>query len=227
MSLPAQAKLLRVLQEGVIEPLGTSTPVTSTCASSRRPTATCKERVAEGRFREDLYYRLNVLDLKVPPLRERRRRPAAPGRALPPALHARRPRAAGELTPRAWRRSSSYPFPGNVRELAHAIERAVVLARGGEIDLEHLPSDIAGPGLHPSRGEASLRPLAVAIKEFESDYLKQALQLCDGKRARAAELLGISRKNLWEKLRAYGIETPDEVTEPIELVDRSASRDDD
>lgn len=167
-----------------------------------------------------------MLDVEVPPLRERRsdlpllfehfvRRCLPIGRDPP------------GITPRAWRALSSYPFFGNVRELAHAIERALVLSRGGEIDLEHLPSDIAGAGPHPSLGEASLRPLAVALKEFEVDYLKQALQLCDGKRARAAELLGISRKNLWEKLRAHGLETSDELTGPIELVERSAARDGD
>jgi DNA-binding NtrC family response regulator len=227
MSLPAQAKLLRVLQDGVIEPLGATTPLQVDVRILSATHAQLKERIAEGRFREDLYYRLNVLDLKVPPLRER---PSDLPLLLEHFLRRFTPagRETPGITPRAWRALGSYPFLGNVREFAHAIERAVVLSRGREIDLEHLPSDIAGAGPQPpSSHEADLRPLAVALKEFEADYLRQALQLCDGKRTRAAELLGISRKNLWEKLRAHGIETPDDTTGPFELIERIGGRRDD
>ena len=116
----------------------------STCASSRRRTATCSERIREGQFREDLYYRLNVLDIEIPPLRERRGdlplllqhflqqfTPAGKARVR------RSRRAPG-------RRCRSTRFPGNVREFSHAIEHAVVLSGGGEIDVEHLPAGIAG-----------------------------------------------------------------------------------
>jgi two-component system, NtrC family, response regulator AtoC len=203
--LPAQAKLLRVLQEGTVEPLGTNE---STRVDVRIISAThrnLRERIKEGRFREDLYYRLNVLDIEIPPLRERRGdlplllqyflgRFTPPGKPIP------------SISPRAWAVLSQYAFPGNVREFAHAVEHAVVLAGGSEIDIEHLPGGIAGAadasGNSPS---ASLRSLGSALKEFEKEYLLRALGQAGGKKMKAAEILGISRKNLWEKLRLHGI----------------------
>jgi two-component system response regulator HydG len=202
--LPAQAKLLRVLQEGVFEPLGTNAPVSVDVRIVSASNKNLKQRVAEGKFREDLYYRLNVLDILLPPLRERRddipllvefflKRSADGG-------------ASSTIAPRAWAALAEYPFPGNVRELEHAIQHAVVLARGKEIDLEHLPRDIVGANAPAAgQGGAVLRPLAVAAREFEREYLLRALAACEGRKARAAELLGISRKNLWEKLKTHGL----------------------
>jgi two-component system response regulator AtoC len=203
--LPAQAKLLRVLQEGTVEPLGTNE---STRVDVRIISAThrnLRERIKEGRFREDLYYRLNVLDIEIPPLRERRG-------DLPLLLQyflnkfTVAGKQAPSISPRAWAVLSQYHFPGNVREFAHAIEHAVVLAGGGEIDVEHLPAGIAG-GVDGTGSSAagSLRSLNAALKEFEREYLLRALTQAGGKKMKAAEILGISRKNLWEKLRLHGI----------------------
>jgi DNA-binding NtrC family response regulator len=102
-----------------------------------------------------------------------------------------------------------YPFPGNVRELAHAVERAVVLSHGSEIDLEHLPPDVAGAAEPSNPTSTTFRALPVAIKEFEKQYILRALHLAHGGRGQAAELLGISRKNLWEKLKLHGISDTD------------------
>ncbi len=110
------------------------------------------------------------------------------------------------ISPRAWAVLSQYHFPGNVREFAHAIEHAVVLAGGGEIEVEHLPGGITGTldgGVSTPAG--SLRSLSAALKEFEHEYLMRALAQANGKKMKAAEILGISRKNLWEKLRLHGI----------------------
>jgi DNA-binding NtrC family response regulator len=217
MSLPAQTKLLRVLQEGTIEPVGSNTSVHVDVRIVSATHQNLKQRVADGRFREDLYYRLNVLDLSIPPLRERRGDLALLFehflRQLSPAG-----RPAPRISTRAWHKLEAYSFPGNVRELAHVVERALVLSRGGDIDLEHLPSDVSGQtlvalALAPT-GE--LQPLAAAAKEFERQHLLQALNLTGGRRADAAQLLGISRKNLWEKLRAHGI-TDSELDESTEL----------
>ncbi len=203
--LPAQAKLLRVLQEGTVEPLGTNE---STRVDVRIISAThrnLRDRIKEGRFREDLYYRLNVLDIEIPPLRERRgdlplllqyflNKFTQPGK--PPST----------ISPRAWAVLSQYHFPGNVREFAHAIEHAVVLAGGGEIEVEHLPGGITGAlDGAASIPAGSLRSLSAALKEFEHEYLMRALAQANGKKMKAAEILGISRKNLWEKLRLHGI----------------------
>ncbi len=205
----AQAKLLRVLQEGLIEPLGTNQQFDVDVRIVSATHRNLKERIRDGLFREDLYYRLNVLDVAIPPLRDRRsdlpllveyflQRLVKPGREPPP------------IAPRAWAAISEYAFPGNVRELEHAVQRAVVLSRGQEIDLDHLPEDIRGPidgvKARPEGEQAPLRPLATAIKEFEHQYLMRALNAAHGKKAKAAEMLGISRKNLWEKLRSHEID---------------------
>jgi two-component system response regulator AtoC len=203
--LPAQAKLLRVLQEGTVEPLGTNE---STRVDVRIISAThrnLRERIKDGRFREDLYYRLNVLDIEIPPLRERRG-------DLPLLLQyflnkfTQAGKQPPSISPRAWAVLSQYNFPGNVREFAHAIEHAVVLAGGGEIDVEHLPAGIAGAAESSGSSSAgNLRSLNAALKEFEREYLLRALAQAGGKKMKAAEILGISRKNLWEKLRLHGI----------------------
>jgi two-component system response regulator AtoC len=203
--LPAQAKLLRVLQEGTVEPLGTNEVTRVDVRIISATHRNLRERIKEGRFREDLYYRLNVLDIEIPPLRERRgdmplllqyflNKFAQPGKPTP------------TIGPRAWAVLSQYHFPGNVREFAHAIEHAVVLASGGEIDVEHLPAGITGTsdGGGGSAG-GQLRSLSAALKEFEHEYLMRALAQANGKKMKAAEILGISRKNLWEKLRLHGI----------------------
>src|SRR5512140_631956 len=152
LSLAAQAKLLRVLQDGTFQPIGTNTEIAVDVRLISATNRQLKSLVEKGAFREDLYYRIKVLDLDVPPLRDRTgdlpllvayflNAYAPPGR---------RP----TLSPRAWAALSAYAFPGNVRELEHAIQRAVVLSRGFEIDLEHLPSeltagrDVAGTGGH-------------------------------------------------------------------------------
>jgi DNA-binding NtrC family response regulator len=111
-----------------------------------------------------------------------------------------------------------------VRELAHAMERAVVLSRGGRIEVDHLPPDLSSAA--PAPDSTAVRPLALAIDEFEREYLVRTLRLTGGRRGRAAELLGISRKNLWEKLRAHGIVDADfdELTGPVPLIDRSGSK---
>ena len=202
MSLPAQAKLLRVLQEGTIEPLGTNETLRVDVRVISATHRDLKDRIASGHFREDLYYRINVINVDIPALRERKgdlpllvqyflKKFSRPGRD-PTLSHA------------AWAALLAFPFPGNVRQLGHAIEHAVVLAGDAEIELHHLPRDIVGSAPAPLSVEPLPRPLGTALKEFERDYLQRALAQASGKRTLAAEILGISRKNLWEKLRMHG-----------------------
>jgi transcriptional regulator with PAS, ATPase and Fis domain len=219
LPLPAQAKLLRVLQDGTFEPLGADAPLT---VDVRIVTAThrnLRERVAQGSFREDLFFRINVIDIPLPPLRERegdlpllvefflggQARTDPSGRTVRPTL---REEAYGAL--------AAYPFPGNVRELAHAIEHAAVLAGGQEITLDHLPAHIAEaapdrpiPGPAPFAVEPVadvLLPLSEATRAFEKRHVRRVLAAAGGKRVKAAKRLGISRKCLWEKLRRYQLE---------------------
>jgi DNA-binding NtrC family response regulator len=206
--LPAQAKLLRVLQDGVVEPLGTNTPIKVDVRIVSATHRDLKRRIAEGSFREDLFYRLNGVGLHIPPLRER------PGDLPLLVNHFLRfylpPNAAlPDVSVPAWRALSTYPFLGNVRELAHAIQHAVVLSRGGTIELEHLPEDITKLAANRGDDGSTLRPLVAVLKQAEREHLIKALAVAEGRRMRAAELLGISRKSLWEKLRAHGISDSD------------------
>jgi len=204
MSMPAQAKLLRVLQEGVIEPLGTNESVRVDVRVISATNRNLKERVTEGLFREDLYYRLNVLNVDIPPLRERKG-------DLPLLVQyfLKKLGKSGAVSPRlsqaAWTALAQFAFPGNVRQLEHAIQHAVVLAGDSDIEIQHLPREIAHAGDVVLAGSPLPRPLGAALKEFEREYLLRALAEADGKRTLAAEILGISRKNLWEKLRLHGI----------------------
>jgi DNA-binding NtrC family response regulator len=219
LPLPAQAKLLRVLQDGTVEPLGTDQSVKVDVRLVSATHRNLREHVAQGLFREDLFYRINVLDVSLPALRDREGdlplliefflqgfvKTDAAGNRLVPAL-----------SPDAYAALASYRFPGNVRELGHAIEHAVVLAGHGEITLDHLPAAIAEAapaGLPPTAAAGTMMdttgtvvPLAAATREFEKGHLRRALAATGGKRVKAAELLGISRKSLWEKLRMYELE---------------------
>jgi DNA-binding NtrC family response regulator len=221
LPLPAQAKLLRVLQDGTVEPLGTDQSVKVDVRLVSATHRNLREHVAQGLFREDLFYRINVLDIQLPALRDR-------DGDLPLLIEfflqgfAKTDAAGNRVTPTlsgdAYAALSAYRFPGNVRELGHAIEHAVVLAGpGGEITLDHLPAAIAeaapsGPTaadiVAASTGGDTevVVPLSAASREFEKRHLRRALAATGGKRVKAAELLGISRKSLWEKLRMYELE---------------------
>ena len=217
----AQAKLLRVLQGGTFEPLGTNLSLRVDVRILSATHRNLPERIKTGLFREDLYYRINVIEIPIPALRER------PGdlplllrhfieRFSPPGT------PPPTISPAAWATLLQYDFPGNVRELSHAVEHAIVLSGGKEIDLHHLPPGLTGSGRSTQSlssgngedGEAPVRPLHLALREFEQQYLQRALKAGDGKRNRTAAMLGISRKTLWEKLRTSGIGTPDDPEPP-------------
>jgi two-component system, NtrC family, response regulator AtoC len=206
LSTAAQAKLLRVLQEGTVEPLGSNVSIQVDVRIISATHQDLKSRVAMGQFREDLYYRINTIDLRIPPLRARSGDLAVLARLFIRRFAAGRP-SAPEMSWQAWNALSSYGFPGNVRELMHAMEHAVLLSRGGTIELEHLPVSIRGSRAPEVETEgAQMAPLGVALKEFERDYLVRVVSQFGGKRIQIAESLGISRKNLWEKLRTHGID---------------------
>lgn len=200
----AQAKLLRVLQEGIVEPLGTNEPRKVDVRVVSATNRDLKKLIQEGTFREDLFYRLNVLDISIPALRDRE------GDLPLLAQHFLERFSKGSppsISPAAWAALSRHPFYGNVRELEHALQRAVVLSRGKEIQPDHFPREITGnPRIANTREhQEGVRPLSVAVKEFERAYIERALKAADGKKARAASMLAISRKNLWEKCKGLGI----------------------
>jgi len=224
----AQAKLLRVLQDGTVEPLGTDVPVKVDVRVISATHRNLRAHVEQRLFREDLFYRINVLDLSLPPLREREGDLAMLIQFFLdgfPRVDGAGQRVLPVLSSDAYAALSAYRFPGNVRELAHAIEHAVVLAGGAEITLDHLPAVIAvaapasirvpsvreatnGATNAATNGAtpAAVGPLVAAAREFEKGHLRRAVAATGGKRVKAAEMLGISRKSLWEKLRMYDLE---------------------
>ncbi|MEW6544341.1 MAG: sigma-54 dependent transcriptional regulator [Nitrospirota bacterium] len=200
-----QAKLLRVLQEGEIKPVGSSR---STKVNVRVVSATNKdlhELVKARAFREDLYYRLAVLPLVLPPLRDRREDIPLLVRHFIEASCKRHRKPVRDVAPDAMQALVQAPWPGNIRELQHTIERVVVTAPGPALTLKNFCGVAGGPAGTPPC--ADLRSVARhAVHEAERARILEALRQASGNRARAARLLKISRAGLYNKLRAYGIE---------------------
>jgi DNA-binding NtrC family response regulator len=208
LSLAAQVKLLRAAQDGMVTPLGSDTPVATDVRIVSATNRDLRARIAEKAFREDLYYRLAGVHVPVPPLRDRS---GDVPLLVAHFLRAQAVQAATEppITPEAWATLTKHPWPGNVRELSHAVQHAVVMARGGPILPEHFPEDMSPHVARASGAARATVPLAQAMKRHEREILLAALGAAEGKRTRAAELLGISRKNLWEKLKAHDISDSD------------------
>ena len=194
LPLPLQAKLLRVLQEGEIRRVGEpkARPVdVRVVSATHRDLA---DLVAKGRFREDLYYRLRVFSLVVPPLRER------PADVMPLAsMFAARLGVPGLVFTRAARRIlERYRWPGNVRELGNVVEQAAAFAEGGVVDVDQRPEELRGaPPSNPSADS----PL-VSLAEIERRHIARVLAACAQSHGEAAKILGISRTTLWRKLSA-------------------------
>lgn len=207
MSLKTQAKVLRVLQEQVMERVGGTQRIR---VDVRVLAATNKDLPVEiraGRFREDLYFRLNVIPIFVPPLRDRQDDIpllADHFMALMAVEYGRRPK---RLAPEAVGRLQHYPWPGNVRELRNTIERLMIMVPDDTItaqDLGFLGHDGVPTGPPPASVDVSL-PLADARERFERDYILQALAAQQGNISRTADVLGVERSNLYKKMRAFGI----------------------
>jgi two-component system response regulator HydG len=195
-----QVKLLRVLQEREIRPVGEnkSRPVNvRVIAATNRELAT---DVAEGRFRMDLYYRLNVLQLHLPPLRNRREDILPLARLLMANAAARINRPVTGLSPRAADQLLRYDWPGNVRELENAMESAVALGRASLIELDDLPEEVRQAIPTPS-----ITSPVRALNEIEKDYIIAVLDLNGGNRTRTAKQLGIGSATLSRKLKSYGV----------------------
>jgi two-component system response regulator HydG len=198
MPLPLQAKLLRALQDGEVRRVGENrtfgVDVRIVCATHRDPA----ERVRQGLFREDLYFRLKVLALRVPSLRERR------DDILPLARQFLREerRPFEGFTERAEARLLGYAWPGNVRELQSAVKHGTALANGPLVDAEDLPEDLAATPSSAARAGVAPEELR-SLAEVERAHILHVLDACDGSQVEAARVLGIARNTLWRKLRTY------------------------
>jgi DNA-binding NtrC family response regulator len=194
-----QARLLRVVDQGTFERLGGTATLKLHARIVALTAADLERAVRDGTFREDFYFRLNVVPVTVPPLRERRGdiRPLAEHfRARLGCLHGS---AVREIAPAAMESLERYDYPGNVRELRNIVERALIQAEGERIEVKHLPSTWNGS----SFAEGGQRP---SLAEVEKNHIREILRVTGGRKSEAARILGISRKTLLEKRKRYGLD---------------------
>jgi transcriptional regulator with PAS, ATPase and Fis domain len=211
MSPAVQAKLLRVLEEREFQRLGGTRVLRTDARIVAATNRDLARAIEKGEFREDLFYRLSVFGIHLPPLRER------PEDILPltEMFLAELGPAVGRPVPGVSREAKelllSYPWPGNVRELRNALERAAILVEGGLITAAHLPisvtrQDSAARGAAPGAAGAFLPPEGVDLESLERDYVKEALKKARFNKSRAAKLLGLTRAQLYSRIEKYGLE---------------------
>ena len=201
MPLSMQVKLLRVLQDKKIIRVGGTKEIPIDVRLLAATNRDLKEEVQKGTFRQDLYYRLNVINLHIPPLRDRKDDiPLLVNYFL--AKYSLPNRKNKNVSPEALRRLQDYDYPGNARELENIIERALALCDDSEIQVRHLPSDLYSsqhfhlPTIHAGRPSKSL-------EENEREYILSILKSVDGNKTKAAKIIGIDRVSLWRKLKKY------------------------
>lgn len=207
LPLSFQVKLLRVLQERQIERLGSNRPIdvdVRIVSASLRP---LEEEIAEGGFRQDLFFRINTVTIHLPPLRDRREDIPLLAQAFLREFAEERGKDVEGFSDDVMEVFDAYDWPGNVRELRNVVERALLFCRGPQVSIEDLPTNF-----HHLEGSGTVRPaggvvkLHEAVARAEIAAIRDALAVTGGRRSRAAELLGVSRKTLWEKMKAYGLE---------------------
>jgi two-component system response regulator HydG len=210
MSMAMQAKLLRVLQEGEIQRVGGENPVAVDVRILAATNKDLGQMVADGQFREDLFYRLNVVNLHIPPLAERTDDIAALAQHFINHYAGRNRKAIKGFTPRAMDDLLKYPWPGNVRELENAVERAVILSPGEYITEKDLPLNISQNSGRPhpqtsAQADAAGADQGGSLGEMEQSAIAGALERAKGNKSEAARLLGITRRTLYNKLEKYGL----------------------
>jgi two-component system response regulator HydG len=201
LPLPLQPKLLRVLQDGEFIPVGSRKPQKANVRVIAATNEDLRRNVQEGKFREDLYYRIRVLPLRLPPLRDRREDIPALVEHLVKKHALRLGRPPLEPDAEAMRALLDHSWPGNIRELEHALERALLLAQGDHLSLKDFPPEIAARAAEVS-GEGRYR---TARDAWEKKYLEDLLREAGGSVGKAADLAGLHRSTLYEKLARYGL----------------------
>ncbi|HEX8559402.1 MAG TPA: sigma-54 dependent transcriptional regulator [Pyrinomonadaceae bacterium] len=195
LSRDAQAKLLRVIERREFERLGGRRTVRVDARLLALTNVDLDDAVRRRAFREDLFYRLNVVRIHVPPLRERREDVGPLAEKFLAAYAAKHGRAARRFDPAALSALAAYDFPGNVRELANVVERAVIVAEGEALGAGDLPESVRAAA--SADGRRARRP---TLAELEAEYIREVLASSRGNKSEAARVLGISRKNLYERL---------------------------
>jgi len=208
LALGLQAKLLRALQERVVERVGGSETVAIDARFLAASNRDLEREVAQGRFREDLYYRLNVVPIDLPPLRERREDVRLLAEQFLARGHAEAGRGPKAFTRTALAALERYSWPGNVRELENAIERAVALCEGDAVEVNDLPASVVSGGrteLLRDEVRSGRLGLEHASARFETELLREALEACGWNQTRAADRLGTTRRLLKLKMDKYGL----------------------
>jgi len=206
LPLPLQVKLLRVLQEEEYEPLGSTKPVKSDARIIAATNSNLAALMAEGKFREDLYYRINVIKLTLPRLAERREDIPLLVEHFINRFNARTGRHITGVSSEVLRLFMRYGFPGNIRELENIIEHAFVLCRDMIITVDHLPADILGKSIPPEAIPGSED--AFCFKKAEAQVILDTLKKYDNHRGNTARELGIDQSTLWRKMKRLGIPAP-------------------
>jgi two-component system response regulator HydG len=213
LSVVTQPKILRVLQEGEFERLGGTRTVSVNVRIVAASNQNLAGMVKDKRFREDLYYRLNVITIHVPPLRDRREDIRVLAHHFLRVYAAKNNRKLDGLTDEAIRRLEAYAWPGNVRELENVVERSVVLARGGQVEAGDLPDDVNGTKAPPR--DAILELIGTPLADIEERLLNETLRITGGNKTQAAKLLGIDVRTVARKLDRLDDPRPDDSgTEP-------------
>ncbi len=201
LPLSTQIKLLRVLEEKVVERVGDHSPIKVDVRIISATNRDLPNLIAKGVFREDFYYRINVIPIRVPPLRERTEDIPLLADSFFNRIKLKSGKEIEGVSKRALEKLMGYHWPGNVRELKSAFEFAFVSCRGGMIEPEHLP-----PGIVENRRDFSEREEAVdGLDEIKKQRLAKALNATGGNRSAAARMLGISRTSVWNQMKRYGI----------------------
>jgi two-component system nitrogen regulation response regulator NtrX len=203
MSLKTQAKILRILQEHEFERVGGTDSIRVDVRVIAATNKSLEKEIEEKRFREDLYYRLNVIDFHVPPLRERREDIPALARAFVAEFCADSASKPKEIAPRAMNLLHAYSWPGNVRELRNLMERLVLMTAGSKIREADLPDSIRS-GAPPAEEPATLKG---AVQRYERAFLTEQLRQRDWNISQTAKALGIARESLSRKIRSHKIKT--------------------
>jgi len=198
-----QVRLLRVVQERTYEPLGATESVQSDVRIIAASNRDLGELVKSGQFREDLYYRVNVIRIKLPPLRDRKEDVPLLVDHFIRRFNNLKKKLITDISPDAMAALASYDYPGNIRELENIIEHAFVLCRGTTIDTDTLPENVYAKGISPI-----IRP--TSMDDVEASYISEVLAKHDWNRQESAKELGIHKTTLWRKMKKLGVQPPNE-----------------
>ena len=205
LPLLMQVKLLRVLQERELMRVGSVNPIDIDVRIIAASNRDLKQAVDDGKMRDDLFFRLNVVTLSLPPLRERRDDIPLLAYYLLRKYSVMMGRDVQEISTEAMQRLVEYDYPGNIRELSNFIERGVALTQDNTLDVQHLPQSLGAFTVKVFKPEMAATP--TTLQEQEVEHILNVLKMTDGNRTQAARMLGIDRVSLWRKLKKLGIDT--------------------